>query len=71
MEKAVNEINRTYEIDANLEVWNWRAHFLLEELKIQIERWACSGAVWTQTTDVEGEVSFSDYGFSWFWVDMG
>lgn len=30
---------------------------MFRELREQIERYACSGAVWTQTTDVEGEVN--------------
>ncbi|KAK8022958.1 Glycoside hydrolase family 2 immunoglobulin-like beta-sandwich [Apiospora marii] len=54
---AINAINQTYEIDEDLEAYNYRGHILLTELKEQIERYACSGAVWTQTTDVEGEVN--------------
>ncbi|ORY14033.1 family 2 glycoside hydrolase [Clohesyomyces aquaticus] len=54
---AVRDINQTYEIDNTLEIWNYRAHFILMELKSQIDLFACSGAVWTQTTDVEGEVN--------------
>ncbi|KAF2020126.1 glycoside hydrolase family 2 protein [Aaosphaeria arxii CBS 175.79] len=57
VEKAINEINGTYEIDATLEHWNYRAHILLSELRDQIEKFACSAAIWTQTTDVEGEVN--------------
>lgn len=30
---------------------------LFTELRDQIELYACSGGVWTQTTDVEGEVN--------------
>lgn len=30
---------------------------LFELLRQQVERYACSGAVYTQTTDVEGEVN--------------
>lgn len=30
---------------------------ILNELEFQIQEFACSGAVWTQTTDVEGEVN--------------
>jgi hypothetical protein len=30
---------------------------LLSELEDQIRLFACSGGVWTQTTDVEGEVN--------------
>ncbi|KAK6840492.1 CAZyme family GH2 [Apiospora arundinis] len=57
VQDAINTINQTYEIDTDLEAYNYRGHILLTELKEQIERYACSGAVWTQTTDVEGEVN--------------
>ncbi|KAI0114443.1 family 2 glycosyl hydrolase [Nemania sp. FL0031] len=57
VEKAINEINRTYEIDETLDAWNYRGHALLSELRDQVEMWACSAAIWTQTTDVEGEVN--------------
>ncbi|KAK4161238.1 beta-galactosidase [Cladorrhinum sp. PSN259] len=57
VEAAVRTINETYEIHANTESYNWRAHVLLDLLRQQIERYACSGAVYTQTTDVEGEVN--------------
>ncbi|KAI1160334.1 family 2 glycosyl hydrolase [Nemania serpens] len=57
VEEAINGINQTYEIDATLDVWNYRGHRLLTELREQVEMWACSAAIWTQTTDVEGEVN--------------
>lgn len=38
-------------------MWNARGHFLLEELRSQVELYACAGGIWTQTTDVEGEVN--------------
>ncbi|KAK3986377.1 beta-galactosidase [Cladorrhinum sp. PSN332] len=57
VEAAVRTINETYEIHADTDSYNWRAHVLLDLLKQQIERYACSGAVYTQTTDVEGEVN--------------
>ncbi|KAI1802143.1 glycoside hydrolase family 2 protein [Daldinia bambusicola] len=57
VEGAINTINQTYELDADLEAYNYRGHLLLSELRDQVEKWACSGAVWTQTTDVEGEVN--------------
>ena len=57
VEFAINHINETYELDADLDAYNYRAHLLLEELRQQTEYYACSGAVWTQTTDVEGEVN--------------
>ncbi|PLN81896.1 putative hydrolase [Aspergillus taichungensis] len=53
----IKEINRTYEIDTTLDAWNYRGHVLLTELHDQIERFECSGGVWTQTTDVEGETN--------------
>ncbi|KAF2873922.1 glycoside hydrolase superfamily [Massariosphaeria phaeospora] len=55
--QAVNAIDQTYELHHDLGTWNYRAHLLLSELKDQVEMFACSGAVWTQTTDVEGEVN--------------
>lgn len=40
-----------------IDAWNYRSHLLLSELKDQVTRFSCSGGVWTQTTDVEGEVN--------------
>ena len=57
MEEALITINQTYEIDQTLAAWNYRGHELLGELEAQIKMYACSGGVWTQTTDVEGEVN--------------
>lgn len=57
MPQAINAINETYEIDEDLEAWNYRGHVVLTELKEQIERYSCSAGVYTQTTDVEGEVN--------------
>ena len=57
VQEAIDTINQTYEIDKTLGVWNYRGHALLTELRDQTELFACSGGVWTQTTDVEGEVN--------------
>lgn len=57
MQQAIDTINQTYEIDQTNEAYNYRSHLLLSELEDQVERFACSGGVWTQTTDVEGEVN--------------
>ena len=57
MQEAIDTINQTYEIDTSIEIWNYRSHILLSELQDQVQRFACSGGVWTQTTDVEGEVN--------------
>ncbi|EMC97998.1 glycoside hydrolase family 2 protein [Baudoinia panamericana UAMH 10762] len=57
VQEAINTINQTYEIDLTLDAWNYRGHRLLDELQDQIARYSCSGGVWTQTTDVEGEVN--------------
>ncbi|KAI0427666.1 family 2 glycosyl hydrolase [Xylaria sp. FL1042] len=57
VQEAINTINQTYEIDETIDAWNYRGHVLLSELKDQVEKWDCSAAIWTQTTDVEGEVN--------------
>ncbi|KAK0628376.1 glycoside hydrolase family 2 protein [Bombardia bombarda] len=57
VQNAVNSIPETYEINTNLDAFNYRAHTLLGQLREQVALYACSGAVWTQTTDVEGEVN--------------
>jgi hypothetical protein len=57
VQAAINTIPETYEIDEDLDTWNYRAHYLLSELTEQVTKFACSAAVWTQTTDVEGEVN--------------
>ncbi|RAH83182.1 hydrolase [Aspergillus japonicus CBS 114.51] len=54
---AIQAINQTYEMDLDLAAWNYRSHVLLTELQDQVRRYACSAGVWTQTTDVEGEVN--------------
>lgn len=54
---AIDTIDQTYEIDTTIAAWNYRSHLLLTELEDQIRLYACSGGVWTQTTDVEGEVN--------------
>ena len=55
--RAIITINQTYEIDETIDAWNYRGHELLGELLYQVKNYACSGGVWTQTTDVEGEVN--------------
>jgi len=57
VQQAIDSINQTYEIDQTNEAYNYRSHQLLTELGDQVQRFACSGGVWTQTTDVEGEVN--------------
>ncbi|KZV84908.1 glycoside hydrolase family 2 protein [Exidia glandulosa HHB12029] len=54
---AIAAIDNTYEIDENLDAWNYRALRVIEELREQTERYDCNGGVYTQTTDVEGEVN--------------
>jgi hypothetical protein len=56
-QQAINHINETYEIDANNDIWNYRALRVIEELREQTEMFDCNGGVYTQTTDVEGEVN--------------
>jgi hypothetical protein len=57
VQRAIDEIPQTYELNKDLEAYNYRAGVLFGELRDQIERYACSGGVWTQTSDVEGEVN--------------
>jgi hypothetical protein len=57
VEEAILTINQTYEINNDLDSYNYRANVLFREFREQIEKYACSGGVWTQTTDVEGEVN--------------
>lgn len=57
VQEAINTINQTYELDADEETWNFRAHQVMTELLVQTQKYSCSGGVWTQTTDVEGEVN--------------
>ncbi|KAF9891606.1 hypothetical protein FE257_003617 [Aspergillus nanangensis] len=57
VQAAIDTVIETYELDETVEAWNYRSHILLGELQDQIRRFACSGGVWTQTTDVEGEVN--------------
>lgn len=57
VQQAIDTINQTYEINLDLETFNYRAGVLFEEFRQQIELFSCSGGIWTQTTDVEGEVN--------------
>lgn len=57
MQAAIDTINQTYEINMDLATYNYRSHVLFDEFRQQVELFACSGGVWTQTTDVEGEVN--------------
>ncbi|MBW0489174.1 hypothetical protein O181_028889 [Austropuccinia psidii MF-1] len=54
---AIKTINETYELTPTLEVWNYRTLRVVEELKEQATLFSCSGGIYTQTTDVEGEVN--------------
>lgn len=53
----VTDLQVSYELVNATKDWNYRTHTLLSELREQTELFACSGGVWTQTTDVEGEVN--------------
>jgi hypothetical protein len=57
VEDAIKTINETYEMYETLETWNLRGLYLLNELRSQVEMYSCAGGVWTQTTDVEGEIN--------------
>ncbi|KAK3336311.1 family 2 glycoside hydrolase [Cercophora scortea] len=57
LQQAIDSIPQTYELNADVAAFNYRAHVLLAQLRDQVALYGCSGAVWTQTTDVEGEVN--------------
>ncbi|CAI6339914.1 unnamed protein product [Periconia digitata] len=57
VQQAIDGINETYEMWDTVETWNARGHFLLSELLFQVQVYSCAGAVWTETTDIEGEVN--------------
>ncbi|TEA14818.1 Beta-galactosidase [Colletotrichum sidae] len=57
VQQAIDTINQTYEINESLEAYNYRARVLFREFREQVDMYACSGGVWTQTSDVEGEVN--------------
>lgn len=57
VKEAIDSIPETYEMNENLDSYNYRAGTLFRDIREQTERYACSGAVYTQTTDVEGEVN--------------
>ncbi|KAM0426590.1 hypothetical protein ACHAPT_008284 [Fusarium lateritium] len=57
VKEAIATIKDTYEINQNLESYNYRASVLFRDIREQTQRFACSGAIYTQTTDVEGEVN--------------
>lgn len=57
VERAVKDIGQTYELYKTLDAWNLRGRYLLAQLLSQVELYACAGGVWTQTTDVEGEMN--------------
>ncbi|KAF5022637.1 hypothetical protein F66182_5313 [Fusarium sp. NRRL 66182] len=56
-QQAIDTIPETYEINKDLESYNYRAGVLFRDIREQTQRFACSGAVYTQTSDVEGEVN--------------
>ncbi|KAF5557457.1 beta-galactosidase [Fusarium mexicanum] len=57
VKQAIDSIPETYEINKDLDSYNYRSGVLFRDIREQTERFACSGAVYTQTSDVEGEVN--------------
>jgi hypothetical protein len=47
----------SYELTNTTSAWNYRCLQNIAQLREQVEMFACSGGIWTQTTDVEGEVN--------------
>ncbi|KNB09180.1 hypothetical protein FOXG_09810 [Fusarium oxysporum f. sp. lycopersici 4287] len=54
---SIDHIPETYEINEDLDSYNYRSGVLFRDIREQTQRFACSGAVYTQTSDVEGEVN--------------
>ncbi|KAI8400147.1 hypothetical protein FOFC_18970, partial [Fusarium oxysporum] len=57
VKQAIDSIPETYEINEDLDSYNYRSGVLFRDIREQTQRFACSGAVYTQTSDVEGEVN--------------
>lgn len=57
VQQAIDGISETYEMYESLDAWKSRGHSLLGELLSQVQSYSCAGAVWTGTTDVEGELN--------------
>ncbi|KAA1097678.1 hypothetical protein PGT21_016761 [Puccinia graminis f. sp. tritici] len=57
VQSQLENLNQTYEITSTIEVWNYRATRLVEDLRDQARFFSCSGGVFTQTTDVEAETN--------------
>lgn len=57
VKQAIDQIDETYELVPDIPAWNARTMELLGQVRDHTEQYACSGAVYTQTTDVEGEVN--------------
>ncbi|KAF9264078.1 glycoside hydrolase family 2 protein [Marasmius fiardii PR-910] len=56
--EAIRDIPQTYELNLDVGTWNYRALRVIEELREQTRFFGhCNGGVYTQTTDVEGEVN--------------
>lgn len=54
---AIRDIKYTYELYDTLDAWNLRGRSLLAQLRMNVELCSCAGGVWTQSTDVEGEIN--------------
>ncbi|EGG08070.1 family 2 glycoside hydrolase [Melampsora larici-populina 98AG31] len=57
VKEAIESQNRTYEITTSSSIWNYCALRVIEELKEQSQLYSCSAGVYTQTSDIEGEVN--------------
>ncbi|KAA1097690.1 hypothetical protein PGT21_017212 [Puccinia graminis f. sp. tritici] len=57
VQSQLDNLNQTYEITSTIDIWNYRATRFVEDLRDQAQFFNCSGGVYTQTTDVEGETN--------------
>ncbi|EFP75449.2 uncharacterized protein PGTG_00780 [Puccinia graminis f. sp. tritici CRL 75-36-700-3] len=57
VQSQLDTLNQTFEITSTIEIWNYRATRFIEDLRDQARFFSCSGGIYTQTTDVEGETN--------------
>jgi hypothetical protein len=50
VQSQIDTLNQTYEIASSIEIWNYRATRLVEDLRDQAQLFSCSGGVYTVST---------------------
>lgn len=57
VQSQLDTLNQTYEITSTIQIWNYRATRVVQDLRDQARMFSCSGGIFTQTTDVEAEIN--------------